>query len=198
MTATTTLWIKLVRRLGCDGNPLRRRYDRIQAWLVPVAIIVFLALCPLVSAVTGMWMRADNAAAQRAEASWHPVRAVLLQPVPGPEHTDHGGNTWTTWAPATWKAGGRQHTGDIPAASGTAAGTTVTAFLGPSGQVEVPALSARQLSARVTTATMMTLFVLAVVLAVLTGLGRRLLDKRRLAGWETAWLSVGPRWSRQP
>ena len=41
------------------------------------------------------------------------------------------------------------------------------------------------------------LAVLAVFLAGLALLGRRVLDRRRLAGWEAAWLSVGPQWSRQ-
>lgn len=197
MMATTTLWMKLARRMGCDGNPLRRRYDRIEAWLLPAALVVFLALCPLVVDITAMWMRADNAAVQRAELTWRPVSAVLLQAVPGPEQTDHGANTWTTWAPATWTFAGKRYTGDIPVTSGTPAGSTVTAFLGKSGQVEQPALSAAQLGARATTAAMMTLLVVAVVLAILTGLARRFLDRRRLAGWETDWLSVGPRWSRR-
>ena len=45
-------------------------------------------------------------------------------------------------------------------------------------------------------ATLMTLAGLAVFLAGLVILTRRILDRRRLAGWENAWLSVGPTWSR--
>ena len=33
-------------------------------------------------------------------------------------------------------------------------------------------------------------------LAIMLVLARRFLDRRRLAGWETAWLAVGPTWSR--
>jgi hypothetical protein len=196
MTATTTLWTKLTRWLGCDGNPLRRRHDRAEAWLLPAAIVVFLALCPLVASVSSLWTRADNAAVRHAALSWVQVPAVLLQAVPGPEQADHGANTWTTWTPASWTFGGRHYTGAVPAAAGTPAGRTVTAYLSRSGQVELPPLTAQQRGARADTATTMTLLVLAVLLAAACAVGRRILDRRRLAGWETAWLAVGPRWSR--
>ncbi len=198
MTATpTTSWMKLARRLGCDGNPLRRRYDRIEAWLVPASVAVFVVMCPVVAAVSNMWIRADNAAVQRAEVSWHRVPATLLQAVPGPEQTDHGANTWAEWAPAKWTVDGRRYTGEVPAAAGSRADSVVTVFLGPGGQVQLPPMTAAQVSIRARTTTVITLFVIAVLLAVLTGLARRFLDHRKLVGWEAAWLAVGPRWSRQ-
>ena len=196
MMATTTLWMKLARRMGCDSNPLRRRCDRIEAWLLPAAVVVFLALCPLVAGVSSLWTRADNTARQHAALSWTSVPAVLLEAVPGPEQADHGANTWLSWTPATWTFRGQHYSGPVPAVSGTRAGATVIARLSPAGQVELPPLSARQLSARASTATTLTLFALAMVLTVLCGVAKRILDQRRLAGWETAWLSVGPRWSR--
>jgi hypothetical protein len=73
MTATTMLWTKLARRMGCDSNPLRRRCDRIEAWLLPAAVVVFLALCPLVAGVSSLWTRADNTARQHAALSWTSV-----------------------------------------------------------------------------------------------------------------------------
>ena len=75
MRTPTTTWKRLTRRLGRDGNPLRRRSDVIDAWLLPVAIVVFLALCPLVLALTGNWMRTANANEHRAQANWHHVQA---------------------------------------------------------------------------------------------------------------------------
>jgi hypothetical protein len=50
---------------------------------------------------------------------------------------------------------------------------------------------------RVLADTVIALAGLAAMLAGLAWLARRVLDRRRLAGWETAWLAVGPRWSRQ-
>ena len=198
MMATTTMWTRFTRRLGCDGNPLRRRADRIEAWLLPVTVAVFLALCPLVAAISTMWVRADNAAVQRAAASWTKVPGVLQATVPGPEQTDHGANTWLTWTPATWTEHGKQVTGDVPAPAGSRAGARVTVLLGQAGRVEAPPLTAAQVRTQADTATVMTLPAVAVLLAIVAGLVRRVLDRRRLALWETGWLTVGPRWTRQP
>jgi hypothetical protein len=44
MAMPTTTWLRLARRLGRGTNPLRRRTDVIEAWLVPAAFVVFLAL----------------------------------------------------------------------------------------------------------------------------------------------------------
>src|ERR1700739_2811796 len=108
MMATTTKWVKLSRRLGMDGNRLPLPADKIDAWLRPAAIAVFLALCPVVAVGISAWVHADNAAAKRAERSWHHVKAVLLQAAPGPAESDGGGNTFMVWTQARWSVGGVQ------------------------------------------------------------------------------------------
>ncbi len=127
---------------------------------------------------------------------WHHVQAVLLEPVPGPEQTDHGANSWITWAPARWTAAGIQHTASVPAQAGTRAGTVVTVWFDSAGKVQMPPLTPGQASSRVLEARLAGLAVLAVVLAITILVARRFLDRRRIAGWEHAWLSVGPTWSR--
>ncbi len=190
------MWKRLTRRLGRDGNPLRRRLDLLDAWLVPIAIVAFLALSPVVLGLTGNWMRAANASEQAAQAHWHHVQAVLLQPVPGPEQAAHGTNGWITWAPARWIAGGTQHTADVPAPAGSRAGTVITVWFDGAGKVHLPRLTPGQARGRVLEARLTGLAVLAVVLAIMIMVARRFLDRRRIAGWEHAWLSVGPTWSR--
>ncbi len=198
MVATpTTTWMKLVHRLGRDPNPLRRRSDVIEAWLLPAVVVVFLALCPLVAGLTGMWVRAGNAATLHAQQSWHPVTAVLLRAAPGPEFHHNGANMWTTWEPARWTVDGRQYTGRIPVAAGSAAGSRQTVWLDSRGRVRAPAQTPARLGPDVDAAMLVSLAGLAVMLGVLATLARAILDRRRLAGWETAWLAVGPRWSHQ-
>jgi hypothetical protein len=94
MATPTMTWRRLSRRLGRDGNPLRRRSDLIEAWLLPAMITAFLALSPLVAGAAGIWVRADNAAARHAQLSWRRVPAVLLQAAAGPQMSDNGANTW--------------------------------------------------------------------------------------------------------
>jgi hypothetical protein len=189
--------MKLARRLGRDTNPLRRRSDVLEAWLLPAAIVVFLVLCPLVAGLTGMWLRADNAAVQRAQQSWQPIRAVLLRAAPGPEFTDQGANTWTVWEPARWTVDGQLRSGSIPVAAGSAVGSVQTVWLDSRGHVQVPPLSPARLSEAVDGAMLISAAALAVVVGILTLLARWFLNRRRLAGWATGWLAVGPIWSHQ-
>jgi hypothetical protein len=188
-------WRKLARRR--DRNPLRRRADLIEGWLLPAAVAVFLAASPLVAATAGWWVRAGNAAATHAQLSWHRAPAVLLKAAPGPEMSDNGANTWVVWTPARWTSGGQPRTGSVPAPAGTSAGSTVRVWLDRAGDVQAPPLTAAQVSDRVISATLIALAGLAVLLAIMALLSRRILDRRRLAGWESAWLSVGPQWSHQ-
>jgi hypothetical protein len=125
------------------------------------------------------------------------VRAVLLRAAPGPEFTDQGANTWTVWEPARWTVDGQQHSGSIPVAAGSAAGSTQTAWLDSHGQVQVPPQNPARLAQTVDTAMLIAGTALAVVIAILTLLARWFLDRRRLAGWESGWLAVGPLWSHQ-
>ncbi len=186
----------MARRLGFDHNPLRRGSDVIEAWLLPAVIAVFLILGPFVAGAAGLWVHADNAAAQRAMRSWHQVPAVLLQAAPGPMMSDNGSNTWLVWTPARWTADGRAHAGSVPAPAGTRAGASVPVWLDRAGDVQVPPLTAAGDRDRVMVGMSLALGAFALLLAGLALLGRRMLDRRRLAGWEAAWLSVGPQWSR--
>jgi hypothetical protein len=197
MMATTTKWAKLSRRLGIDGNPLRRRADKIEAWLAPVAIAVFLALCPVVAIGMSAWVHADNAAAIRAQQSWRPVKATLLEAAPGPAEPDGGANTWTVWTRARWQVGGLTRTGKVPVPANSPAGSTQTVWLNRAGAVQLPPVLASQVAGLADTATAVSLTVLAVLLGGLAFLIRRILDRRRLARWESAWLTVEPRWSHR-
>ena len=44
---------RLARRLGLDGNPLRRRTDKIEAWLATLTLVVFLTGAPVLSVAAG-------------------------------------------------------------------------------------------------------------------------------------------------
>jgi hypothetical protein len=186
----------VARRLGLDHNPLRRRSDVIEGWLLPLTIVMFLLLAPLAAGLTGLRVQAGNAAAHRAEQTWRQVPAVLLKAAPGPMMSDNGANAWLVWTPARWVAGGRSRTGNVPAPSGTKAGSTVRVWVDRTGAVQVPPMTAARADDRVVIAMAFALAALATFLAGLALVVRKVLDRRRLAEWEAAWLSVGPQWSR--
>ena len=195
MASPTTTWLQ--RRLGRDGNPLRRREDLMAGWLVPAWFLAFLALAPLIAAAAGLWVHSGNSAVRHAQQSWHEVQGVLLRSAAGPEMTDNGANTWTVWTLAQWTSDGLKHIGAVPVAARSSAGSPVPVWLNRAGQVEVPPLSAGQLNAYANTAMAVALAGLAVFLAGMAWLAARIMDKRRVASWESAWLVLGPRWSRQ-
>jgi hypothetical protein len=196
MTATTT-WTRVSRRLGLDHNQLRRRSDVVEAWILPAAIALLLALSPLLAVGASAWVHDEYVAVQQAERSWHRVTAVLLQGVPGPLMSDNGANTWVTWTPARWSENGRTHVGQVPADAGTSAGSTVPVWLDRAGNVQAPPLTPGQVGDRVVLAAAIVISFFAAFLTMLALIGRRVLDRRRLASWGRAWLSVGPQWSRR-
>jgi hypothetical protein len=188
-------WTRVARRLGLDHNPLRRRLDLIDGWLLPAVIAAFLILGPLVVGGVGLWMHADNAAAQRAQRTWHEVPAEVLQPVPGPVMSGNGSSSWLVWTPARWTADGRTRVGDVPVPAGTSEDAAVPVWLNRAGQVQPPPLTAARARNRIVLAALFALASLAALLMLLAAAAHWLLDRRRLAGWEAAWRSVGPQWS---
>jgi hypothetical protein len=74
----------IVRRLGLDGNPLRRRTDKIAARLAALLLAVFLIGAPCLSAAAVGWAGHHGAAELRATRSWHQVSAVLLRGASAP------------------------------------------------------------------------------------------------------------------
>ena len=102
-----------------------------------------------------------------------------------------------------WPApGGREKSGMLeavttPAISGAAAGTRVLVWLNRLGQPAAPP------PGRASTMVGAVLVALAVAAGIAAGLllpyrlCRLALDRRRLAAWESAWASTGPRWSHR-
>lgn len=198
MATSTKTWRRLARGLASDGNPLRRRSDRIESWLRPAAIIAFVVLAPLVALGAVRWVNTDAAAARHAQQSWQQVPAVLLAAAPGPIETDYHVNGWLVWTRARWTFDGMTRTGEIPARSGTRAGATVPLWLDRSGRVQRPPASSGEVSERAVAAGLAAVALLGVLLVNLIVASRWMLDRRRLAGWETAWRTTGPRWNQDP
>jgi hypothetical protein len=197
MAAPTKVWMRLTRRLGRDGNELRRRSDFIEACLVPAVVALFVLFVPVVAALTTFWVRADNSSVARAEITWLKVPGVLLQSVPGPVEADHGANAWLEQARARWMWDGQPRVGYVPAAAGSTDGSPVTVYVDSVGDVQTLPLTTGQVAGRVVEISVAVLAVLAVLLTGLVRLVRHVLHRRRIAAWETAWREFGPIWSRQ-
>jgi len=177
-------------------NPLLRRSDRVEAWIVLVAWIFALLGGLLVGrAATGAMEL--SLAARRAQV--HPVSAVLTEnaartpPAATSEISDN-----TVWAKVRWTtADGSTHTGRARVEPRTEKGRSVTVWTDRRGSlVHMPAGAAE---ARLQAVLIGALGGLCAGGAVLVAgrLARGRLDRRRMAEWDAQWARVGPQWRRR-
>ena len=188
---------RLARRLGLDGNPLRRRTDKIEARLVALLLAVFIIGAPLLTVAIVGWVGRAGTAEQRVERSWRPVSAVLLQAAPAPPSTSEGISY--SWVRARWiTPHGSRRTGQIPVSTAMAAGRAVRLWVDAAGSPTTdPPLTHRAIRGRESIAAVIAPFGLGIVLACLAWAGRWELDRRRFADWEAAWSVVGPQWTKR-
>jgi hypothetical protein len=124
---------RLARKLGLNGNLLRRRADKIAACGAALLLAVFLIGAPLLSLAAVGWAGRSGAAELRAERSWHQVSAVLLQ-VASPPASLPGELLGYSWVSARWTAlDGRARTGRILVGKRLAAGHTVPLWVDAAG-----------------------------------------------------------------
>lgn len=189
-------WLaRLMRRLRFDRNPLRRGLDRAETIITAGLMAAFFAGAPFSAVAAGHWVHAAALSEQRAQlATWHQVPARLLKDAPADSYPGYG--TSDTAALARWTApDGSRHTGFVPAAAGTRAGTTVSSWMDASGKLTGPPLQASQVADRSGLALIMAPLVPAVLLLAAWTLARRELDKRRSAAWDADWRATGPQWT---
>ena len=189
---------RLARRFWMGKNPLRRRTDRIEAWITAGLLAAFLVGAPLFSVAAGRWVQHGGLLEQRAQQSWHQVPAVLLKTAPV-QPTLYLRASWNTdvLASARWTGpGGRQLTGKVPVAPGTLAGRRLEVWVSRSGQPTVAPLPNSELVRRVVGAKVLAPLILAVFMLGVGGVVRWLMNRHRMAAWETGWAYTGPRWTR--
>jgi hypothetical protein len=180
-------------RLLAGWNPLRRPHDRIEGATIVVLTAAFLATMAWASFLGARLYQSQLAGA----AQLRPATAILTQDGPRPDiRLVPTGQVLAHWP----GPGGREKSGVLeavtaPGISGAVAGARVLVWLNRRGQpVAQPPGRALMMVGAV-------LMALAVVAGIAAGLllpyrlCRLVLDRRRLAAWESAWASTGPRWT---
>jgi hypothetical protein len=200
VTRTLKRWVAaLARRMGVDANPLRRGCDRAEAWLRLGLVLVFLIASPLAAFGLGHLTNDASIRAARAEAAnEHQVAAVLLHRVSHNSDDPLYSTSELAWAQARWTApDGRRRVGEVPAAVGSRAGRKVPIWVNDVGQLVYPPIGQGQIASRVIAVVALTPAILAIILLGVGWLIRRLLDRRRIAGWATEWSAVEPLWTKR-
>jgi hypothetical protein len=188
---------RTARFLWPGPNALRRRWDRIESAVMIGLAALFVAAGPL--AALGAGRAAEHAVLARAhgEQRWRQVTATLTRRDTERLQSPAGG--WSQLlVRARWTAGGRARTGWVPATPAERKRGRTAVWVSPGGALTGPpgALADLKLAAGLAAASGAA--GLACLLFLAGAAARGLLDRRRLAGWETAWRAVGPQWSRRP
>lgn len=177
-------------RLLLGRNELRRPCDRIEGAVVIALPAAFLIASVGAALFAGHVYRSEYAAAARLR----PAVAVLTQP--GPTK-----GSPTTTARARWRLPDRtQRSGTLttvtaPAIYYARAGASVRVWLDRSGEPLDPPLSPGDIVSDALFADSMITAGAGVALILCYLLCRIALDRHRLARWESAWATVGPRWT---
>ena len=183
---------RLVRWLT-RRNTLRRPVDRIEGTILVVLTAAFLVAVAVASVLGVRTYQSQRA----ASAGVRSVLAVLSQPGP----LSYGSMAELGKAEARWRdPGGSEQSGVLTTATapgilGAAAGARIPVWLDPSGQPVAP--SGGQVAMIVNALAPSTTVAggAGITLLVCYGLCRLVLDRRRLAAWESAWSLTGPRWT---
>jgi hypothetical protein len=187
---------RLLWRVWPDRNPLRRAADRAERALLVVLFALFAAGIPAAALAVGHWAGLGAAhAARTAAAAQRPVTAHLLHAAPaavGPANT----SSYLVQEPAWWAdSAGVRHVATVLVSAGTKAGAALHEWTDGAGALTSARIDPGQLSSGAVLAAVGTAMLLIAVLVVVVLVIRRQVDRRRLAGWEDGWTSVGPEWT---
>jgi len=191
---------RCARRLGFDSNPLRRRTDRIEAAIRLAAVILLLVAVPIATIAVGR--QVDHLALRQAhaqQAADHQVTAVLLQQAQATGVPDPYTSIQLTYVLARWQPPSQApRSGQVLAAAGARAGSTVKVWVDASGAVTSPPPDHRMIAGDVCIASIVACLVACLLVLGSNALARRVLDYRRLRAWDAEWRAAGPLWSGHP
>jgi hypothetical protein len=185
-------WARLSWTLQSRGNPLRRPVDRKEGRVIAGLLVIFLIASPLVAVLSAHLSYADSLRQMHAQRSWREVTATLVQNAIDTSGTIGG---WAPVAAARWTApDGHTRQGIIAVDGSARAGQHITIWVDGSGQ---PTMSPQPRIGAMVSAVTMGLSApafLALLLMLAGWIVRLILNRRRLAGWESEWRVVEPRW----
>ncbi|AVV44620.1 hypothetical protein PYK79_13805 [Streptomyces sp. ID05-04B] len=177
------------------SNPLRRRDDVIEAWIMLGVWTVVVLGGTAVGAVTVQ--AADESFAQ-LRANRHSVRAVLLETAERAMPTAEGATDDRVRAKVRWTApDGTTDTGRATVDSGLQAGSRVVIWLDDQGRIASQPPTAAQAEAQAGLLGASAALALGGLTYGAGRVARWRLDRRRTEEWGRRWDQVEPQWRRK-
>lgn len=178
-------------RLLFGSNVLRRPSDRVESAVVATLLAAFVAALTIASFVGAHTYQSERAAG----ASLRPAIAVLTESGPT-DITNGAGEAKARWrAPDGEERSGMLTTVVAPEIENARLGSRVRVWLTSSGDPAAPSPGEVGMLFSAIGLPVWSLIGAGGVLTLSYWLSRLILDKRRLAAWESAWARVGPRWT---
>ncbi|KFG06768.1 MULTISPECIES: hypothetical protein [Streptomyces] len=177
-------------------NPLRRRADRLESWVVLItwALTLFGGVAVGLAAAGSV---ESGLARQRAE--WRPVEAVLTEDAPEPSAPEGTGTgPAKVWAKVRWTApDGSARTGQARVDPAVLMGARVTVWTDARGLLVTKPASEAQARLRATLVGGLAGAFAAAVPLVGGRLVRGRMERRRMDQWDVEWARIGPLWERK-
>ncbi|MFG2806303.1 Rv1733c family protein [Streptomyces massasporeus] len=176
-------------------NPLKRRADRVEAWVV-LGVWLLTGVVGVLAGTAVSSSVEDGLARERAE--WRPLVARLAERAPGTASENaHASRAEHVWATARWTAAdGSEHSGQLRVPAGSATGAPVTVWTDPEGRQVTRPVTESQARVRASLIGGVSGLCAAVVpLGAGRGLRSRL-ERRRIDQWDAEWSRFGPMWRR--
>jgi hypothetical protein len=173
-------------------NALRRPVDRIEG-----AVLVALSAAFGVAVAIACMVGTHTYQVQHAATlGLHPASALLLQDGPSADSLGRVGQAEARWfVPGGVEQSGVLTTATAPDIAGAVAGARIPVWLDRSGQPASPPADQTVIIIYSLVAGFMVAGLAGLALLGVYALCRVVLDRRRLAAWESAWDRTGPRWT---
>ncbi len=174
-------------------NPLKRRSDRVEAWVGLAAVAAMAVSAPVAGA------SASDALGDNLREGSHLTRtkAVLLEDAPTTDSFATVTGDPRVPAKVRWEsADGHSRTARAPVEAGTPARENVTVWLDSRGVPRQPPPGTTEIRGESAAAGSAAAVATCFVIAGGCWLSRRRIDATRDKEWEREWAAVGPWWSR--
>ena len=179
-------------RLLTGRNALRRPVDRIEGVVLVALSAAFLAAVAFACIVGTHTYQSQRA----ATVALRPVAALLLEDGPSVGSLARVGQAEARWfVPGGGQQSGVLTTATAPDIAGAAAGARIPVWLNRSGQPVAPPADQAAMILYALVAGAVVAGLAGLALLSVYALCRLVLDRRRLAAWESAWDRTGPRWT---
>ncbi|MFI6007739.1 hypothetical protein ACIBAG_02755 [Streptomyces sp. NPDC051243] len=174
-------------------NPLKRRADAVEAWVVLAAWVLTVLAGVLAGLATAGTVEQGMA---RERVEWRPVVALLTEQAPGTTDSRTGSSSGATvWAKVRWSApDGATHTGQARVRPGSGVGTAVTVWTDPQGRLVTKPATASEARSRAALVGGLAGLCAASVPFVAGRALRSRLESRRIDQWGYEWARFGPLW----